>query len=227
MVEMKMTIPKLNSELLAYLIRHEVAPGDRLPALPELAVQLGVSVGKLREQLEVARHLELISVRPRHGMRRESFSFLPGIRASLLFSLASGEGDFQQFSQLRRIIETNLWDEAVVLLTEADKRHLQDLVAKAWEKLRSDPVHIPNGEHRDLHLTIFSRLENPFAQGFLQAYWDAYDTIELTRLADLHYWLAVWQYHEQIVEALCANNWVRGRQLLVEHFDLLPTTWHS
>lgn len=222
-----MNAQSVNSELLTFLITHQVAPGDRLPALPDLADQLGVSVGKLREQLEVARHLELISVRPRHGMRRERFSFLPGVRTSLLFSLASGEGDFQQFSQLRRIIETNLWDEAVVLLTEADKEHLRQLVAKAWEKLRSDPVHIPNGEHRDLHLTIFSRLDNPFVQGLLQAYWDAYETIELTRLADLHYWLTVWQYHEQIVEAIGANDWAHGRQLLVEHFDLLPPTWHS
>jgi DNA-binding FadR family transcriptional regulator len=222
-----MNAQKLNSELLTYLIEREVAPGERLPALPELAVEMQVSVGKLREQLEVARHLELISVRPRHGMRRERFNFLPAVRTSLLFSLASGEGDFQQFSQLRRIIETNLWDEAVVLLTEGDKQHLQNLVARAWEKLRSDPVHIPNGEHRDLHLTIFSRLENPYVQGLLQAYWDAYETIELTRLADLQYWLTVWHYHEQIVTALCHNDWTAGRDLLVEHFDLLPTTWHS
>jgi DNA-binding FadR family transcriptional regulator len=222
-----MTVQKFNSELLTYLIDRQVTPEERLPALPELAVEMKVSVGKLREQLEVARHLELISVRPRLGMRRERFNFLPAVRTSLLFSLASGEGDFQQFSQLRRIIETNLWDEAVVLLTGEDKAHLQGLVAKAWEKLRSDPVHIPNGEHRDLHLTIFSRLENPYVQGLLQAYWDAYETIELTRLADLQYWLNVWHYHEQIVTALCNDDWTAGRQLLVEHFDLLPTTWHS
>jgi DNA-binding FadR family transcriptional regulator len=222
-----MTAQKLNSELLTYLIDRQAAPGERLPALPELAVEMKVSVGKLREQLEVARHLELISVRPRLGMRRERFNFLPAVRTSLLFSLASGEGDFQQFSQLRRIIETNLWEEAVVLLTEGDKQHLQNLVARAWEKLRSDPVHIPNGEHRDLHLTIFSRLENPYVQGLLQAYWDAYETIELTRLADLQYWLNVWHYHEQIVTAIGNDDWTAGRQLLVEHFDLLPTTWHS
>jgi hypothetical protein len=33
----------------------------------------------------------------------------------------------------------------------------------------------------------------------------------------------VWSYHEQIVDALCADEFERGRQLLNEHFALLQT----
>ncbi len=125
-------------------------------------------------------------------------------------------------SRLRRVIEVGFWDEAVVLLTAADKARLGQLVTGAWAKLRGDPVHIPNGEHRQLHLTIFGRLGNPFVQGLLVAYWDAYDASELTRFMRYDYWVDVWTYHEQIVAALCANDFDRGRRLLEEHFALLP-----
>jgi DNA-binding FadR family transcriptional regulator len=213
---------KLNSALLDYLVERAVVPGDRLPALAELAGEMQVSVGKLREQLELARHLNLVSVRPRLGMRREPFDFLATMRTGFLFSLATGEATFSQISQLRRSIEESLWDEAVHQLTAVETNRLQELVTQAWAKLQGDPVYIPNGEHRELHLTIYSRLDNPFVQGLLAAYWEAYEASELTRYADFQYWLNVWTFHSQIVEAICAGEFDRGRQLLKEHFNLLP-----
>lgn len=220
----RMLLEQNNSEaLLKYLIEEEIEPGERLPALIDLSQELGVSVGKLREELELVRNLGFVSVRPRHGIRREKFDFHPAVQTSLLFGLASGEATFEQFSLLRRTIETSMWHLAVTSLIIEDKDHLFEIVAAAWKKLQGSPVHIPNDEHRELHLTIFSRLDNPFVQGLLQAYWDAYNAVELTRFADYQYWLDVWNYHEKIVEAIDEGDVEGSRQLLVEHFELLPT----
>jgi DNA-binding FadR family transcriptional regulator len=219
-----MQLTKLDSQFLNYLIEAQIAPGERVPTLQEIGNELGISVGKLREQLEVARNLGLVSVRPRVGIQREPLDFSRAILPSVLFSLGTGEASFIQFSQLRRAIETELWSQAVVLLTEDDKSRLRQVVNQAWQKLRGQPIHVPNGEHRQFHLLIFSRLDNPFVQGLLASYWDAYEASELTRFASYQYWLDVWNYHERIVDALCANEFELGQQLLVEHFDLLPTT---
>ncbi len=217
-----MSLKKPNSEFLTYLVEHSIEPGDRLPSLSEIGEDIGVSIGKLREELAVARGMGVVSARPRLGIQREPFDFAQAILPAIRFSLATGETCFAQLSSLRRAIEVSFWDEAVVLLTPGDKAQLGSLVAGAWAKLRGDPSHIPNGEHRQLHLTIFSRLENPFVQGLLVAYWDAYEASELTRFTRFQYWVDVWTYHEQIVEALCADDFARGRQLLIEHFALLP-----
>ncbi|HEY1407390.1 MAG TPA: FCD domain-containing protein [Promineifilum sp.] len=217
-----MRLEKLDSEFLKYLIAHHAIPGDRLPALTEIGDDMGVSVGKLREELAVAREMGLVSVRPRLGIQREPFDFAEAILPPILFSLATGEASFSQLSRLRQMIEVSFWEEAVVLLTPDDKAALAQLIRSAWAKLRGDPIHIPNGEHRQLHLTIFSRLDNPFVQGFFVAYWDAYDASELTRFMRYRYWVDVWTFHERIVEALCANDFERGRRLLIEHFSLLP-----
>ncbi len=219
-----MQLSKLDSQFLNYLIEAQIAPGERVPTLQEIGNELGISVGKLREQLEVARNLGLVSVRPRVGIQREPLDFSKAILPSVLFSLGTGEASFIQFSQLRRAIETELWLEAVVLLTEDDKACLHEIISQAWHKLRGEPIHVPNGEHRQFHLKIYNRLDNPFVQGVLASYWDAYEASELTRFANYQYWLDVWSYHEKIAEALCTNEFDRGRQLLVEHFDLLPTT---
>lgn len=218
-----MRLDKLDSEFLKYLIDHHVNPGDKLPALSEIGDEMGVSVGKLREGLAVAREMGVVSVRPRLGIQREPFNFAEAILPSILFSLATNETSFAQLSRLRQMIEVSFWNEAVVLLTPEDKTQLGRLVAGAWSKLRGEPIHIPNGEHRQLHLTIFSRLDNPFVQGFLEAYWDAYDASELTRFMRYRYWVDVWTFHERIVESLCANDFECGRELLIEHFSLLPT----
>lgn len=217
-----MNLSKIHPAFLRYLVESNVPPGERLPTLYEIGAELGISVGKLREQLEVARHLGLVSVRPRVGIMRERFSFQTAVLSSLLLGLGTGEAEFEQYSKLRQALESAFWHDAVSHLTADDKQLLQDLVEQAWTKLRGHPIHVPNGEHRQLHLTIFSRLDNPFVLGLLEAYWDAYEASELTRYSSYQYWLDVWTYHERIVDALCGDEFESGRKLLVEHFALLP-----
>lgn len=218
-----MLLHKLDSEFLKYLIDHRVEPGERLPTLNQISDELGVSVGKLREQLEVARSLGFVSVKTRTGIQREAFDFAPAVLTALLFGLGTGETQFVQFSELRRAIEKSMWPQAVKLLTAEDKTELRRLVDLAWDKLRGEPIHVPNGEHRRFHMIIFRHLSNPFVLGLLSAYWDAYEASELTRFMNYQYWLDVWTYHERIVEALEANDFDQGLVLLTEHFSLLPT----
>ncbi len=47
----------LDSDILRYIIQHQLQPGERLPTLAELSQEMGVSVSKVREDLAVARTL--------------------------------------------------------------------------------------------------------------------------------------------------------------------------
>jgi DNA-binding FadR family transcriptional regulator len=213
---------KLDSNFLNYLVDKQIHPGKKLPSLNEISDELGISVGKLREQLEVARNLGLVSVRPRVGIHRQQFTVAPALLQNVLFGLATGEASFEQYGRLRRAVETSFWHDAVVLLKQEDKEKLKAIVANAWAKLRGEPVHVPNIEHRQLHLAIFQRLDNPFVQGIISTYWEAYEVSELTRFVTYQYWIEVWVYHEKIVDAICKNEFDLGRALLIEHFLLLP-----
>jgi DNA-binding FadR family transcriptional regulator len=220
-------ISAIDSEFLRYLLTHGCEPGTRLPALDEISLQTGISIGKLREQLEVARALGLVEVGPRRGIRCRPYEFLPAVRLSLMLALSLDRGSFKAYSTLRIHLEDAFWDEAVALLTDADKASLQDLVARAWAKLNHGRVQIPHAEHRQLHLTIYSRLPNLFVRGLLEAYWDAYEAVELHTYADYDYLQTVWLYHERIVDAICAGDYETGKTLLAEHHALLDKMGNS
>ena len=66
--------PELNSEFLSYLISHCDSDNDRVPSLKELSQKLGVSIAGLREQLEVARVLGVVEVKPKTGIRRVPYT---------------------------------------------------------------------------------------------------------------------------------------------------------
>src|SRR5258708_21152424 len=217
-----MPLKPLDSDLLNYIVDHHLKPGDQLPALTELSQELEINVGKLREQLEVARSLGLVEVRTRTGIRIKDLDFLPAIRLSLLFALALDKSHFEEFTELRNHIEVAFWHEAVAQLTAADKTHLRRLVDAAWEKLNHETlIQIPHAEHRAFHLHIFTHLDNPFVKGLLEAYWEAYEAVELNTYADLHYWQEAWTYHERILNCICEGDFEAARVPFIEHTRLL------
>ncbi|MEZ4728974.1 MAG: FCD domain-containing protein [Caldilineaceae bacterium] len=213
----------VHSEFIDYLLTQASQPGDRLPSLSDLSNKLGLSVGKLREQMEVARMLGLVEVSPRRGIVRTAYNFLPSVRLSLLTALTIDRQHFDAFSSLRSHLEVAYWHEAVALLTAEDKEHLRALIAAARQKLNQLRAQIPYQEHREFHLAIFRRLGNPFVLGLLEAYWDGYEAVELNTYADYRYLEKVWQYHEQIVDAICSGDYLQGQALLIEHMRLLSS----
>jgi DNA-binding FadR family transcriptional regulator len=216
------TVSDSLSEFLRYLAQHEETNGQRLPTLTDLSHELGVSMASLREQLEVARALGLVEVRPRTGTKRLPYSFTPAVRQSLRYALLLNNENFRKYSELRNHIEGAYWFEAVQLLSKEDKQELQHLLARAKEKLNGNPIQVPHEEHRKFHMVIYQRLENPFVTGLLEAYWDAYEAVGLNVFTGgLSYLEEVWEYHTQMVEAICDGDYEAGYQALIQHTDLL------
>lgn len=210
-----------DSELLNYLAENRLLPGQRLPPIRKLSSHMGISVGKLREQLEVARQLGLVEVRPKTGIRFLGYRFLPGLWAGLRFALAIDASCFEQFEALRNHVEAAFFHEAARLLQPEDVQHLRRLIDRAWTLLRGDPIQIPHAEHREFHLTIFTRLENPFVRGLLEAYWEAYEAVGLNVYADYRFLHEVWTYHEMMVEAIQRGDFDAAHAQFVEHTALV------
>jgi DNA-binding FadR family transcriptional regulator len=209
------------SEFVRYLASHPEAENG-FPSLNDLSHETGVSVASLREQLEVARALGFVDVRPRAGIRRLAYSFTPAIRQSLGYAIALNNEYFHKFSDMRNHLEAAYWYEAVAKLTPEDKNELRAILARALEKIRGTPVQVPHEEHRKLHLLIFSRLDNPFVTGIFESYWEAYEAVGLNVFAGGYEYLQeVWQYHEKMVQSICNNQFEAGYDALVKHTDLL------
>lgn len=213
----------LESDLLNYIIQQGYQPGDRLPTIEDLQApeKLGVSVSKVREQLEVARALGLVEVRSKTGTRLKAYSFAPAVHLSLFYALATDLRYFEMFSALRTHLEVAFWHEACGTITEDDQCELRGYIDAARAKLNAPRIRIPFEEHRAFHLTIFKHLENPFVLGLLEAYWDAYEAVELNRYADYSYHTQVWDYHERILDAICMGDFDAAQKAFIEHTRLL------
>ena len=138
-----MSNQRFESEFLDYLIESALDgenESDRLPSLNALSQELGVSVARLREQLEVAKALGFVEVRPRTGIRRLPYSFTPAIWQSLSYAIAIEPGLFLSFAMLRRQVELAFWDRAARALTPEDHAELHDLMEKALRKLNGTPI---------------------------------------------------------------------------------------
>lgn len=200
--------------------------GDSLPPLTTISEHLGISLASLREQLEVARALGLVEVRPRVGVRVLPYSLKPALLQSAGFAIQMDETRFAQFSDLRKQVEAGFWYQGILSMSPADRHSLLSLVERAEEKLRRNPPQLPHEEHRELHLSMYRKLNNPFVLGILEAYWDLYEAIGLAYYTDINYLCRVWDYHRRMVEAILNENLDLGFQLLMEHAGLLTQRQH-
>jgi DNA-binding FadR family transcriptional regulator len=208
------------SEFLQYLASNNRLD-DRIPPLAELSQQLGVSIAILREQLEVARALGLVEVKPRTGIRRLPYTFKPAVKHSLAYAIQTSQSFFPLYADLRKHVEEAYWIEAVMLLSNQDIEQLRGFIRRALEKLRGDPVQIPHTEHREFHLSIYRRLNNVFVMGILETYWELYEAVGLDVYTDFNYLENVWNYHQKMVDAICAGDFSAGYHALADHMELL------
>jgi DNA-binding FadR family transcriptional regulator len=209
------------SEFLRHLAKISEDGEQRIPPLSQLSKDLGISVASLREQLEVARLLGIVEIKPKAGIHKSTYSLKPAVLASMTYAVETNSQWFKHLSNLRKHLEAAYFIEAVQLLSTSDIERLVLLNKRAQEKIRSIPTQLPSTEHRDFHLGIYQRLPNPFVLSILEVYWDLYRSTGLEIYPDLTYIDRVWQYHQRIVDAIRHGNLSQGLQIMVEHMDLL------
>lgn len=215
------TVTDQLSQFLGYLAKNSTTGVEALPSLNDISKELGISVSTLREELAVAKALGLVDVKPRVGIKSLPYSFTPAVSKSLAFAVSTNKEMFRLFSDLRNHIEASYWYHAVSSLDAKDIEELNTIIQSAFTKLKADPIQIPHAEHRQLHLTIYKQLGNPFVVGILEAYWDIYEAVGLSVYEDQTYLDRVWNYHQQMVESITQRDFLSGYQALIAHMDLL------
>jgi DNA-binding FadR family transcriptional regulator len=194
---------------------------NRIPSLTKLGKEKGVSISYLREQLGVARTLGIVEVRPKTGINVLPYRFGPAVNASLEYAIRIDRNLFYKFADLRTKLEAEYWYSAIELLQADDLNKLKSIVKKAIKKVNLDRRTVPHKEHKELHLTIFSRLDNPFVTGFLEAFWESYKKISQSVVNDLDYLVQIWDYHNQIVNAICDGDFEKSYHVMLFHMDFL------
>lgn len=209
------------SALLNYLAAIPIDSDPRIPALSDLSKELGLSVATLREQLESARMLGIVEIKPKAGIRKLPYDFSRAIKPGLQYAMTSGSISFHEFADLRKHLEAAYFIEAVQLLTASDISKLEGLIGAAQVKMASSPGQLPTVEHREFHTCIYRKLQNPYLNGMLEAFWDVYHSSGLEVYPDSAYVERIWQYHDRIIQEVKAKKYAQGLSLLLEHMEMV------
>jgi len=209
------------SDFLEYLLALSRDPNKKIPSIKNIGQELGLSTPCVREQIELARNLGLIEVKPRKGISLLPYDFSPAVVKSLYYAIKSNKEYFVQYSDLRNQLEKSFFIESVKLLDRSDICFLKSIVKNAVKKLNCDQIQIPHQEHRAYHMKIYCKLNNIFVEGLLKSYWDMYELVGLDHFADLSYLKRVWEYHELIIMMISKGEYEKAYQFLEEHINLI------
>lgn len=116
---------RVTSQLEALILENHLQPGDRLPALPELAQRFGVSRTVVREAVGALAAKGLLVVR--HGSRavvRHPSADTVAQSMSLYLRAGQPQLDIAKVSQVRRVLEIEIAGFAAEHRTEADLQQM-------------------------------------------------------------------------------------------------------
>lgn len=209
------------SEFLRYISEKSSMGEERIPSLSVLSKELQVSVSSLREQLEVARVLGFVEVKPKTGIRWLPYNFTPSVLLSVTYAISISQDFFEQFRDLRNHLEGAYFLESVAKLTRNDIEKLRNIVLRAEEKIISIPPKLPHSEHREFHARIFSKIKNQFVLSIFKVYWDIYEYQGYAIINDVDYLKRVWHYHRLVLESIQTGDIIQAMEAFLEHKELM------
>ena len=139
-VTQKTMTDRVEANLMDYLKRSDLSPGDPVPKETELAASLGVSRNVVREALSRLRMLGVVNSRKRRGMVVGHPDLFSGFRRLLDPDMLE-IGTVKEIFELRLVIEVGLADLIYLRITPDDLAELQQLV-ETNEKILSDEKRI-------------------------------------------------------------------------------------
>jgi GntR family transcriptional repressor for pyruvate dehydrogenase complex len=189
-------------------------PGDRLPSITQLAKELQVGSGTIREALRSLQSIGLIKIE--HG----SGVYVTGVRPSTELSSHFqnvGEGLLLALAETRRIVEPELAFLAAERGTDDELTELEGLVRQMEEKYSN------GNDFAELdvlfHRQIAHAARNPILYQTIEGVSDLFLESRRAILLDPNAVLRALRYHALIADALKLRNAPQARLLMQGHMN--------
>ena len=199
----------------AHIIDNALRPGDMLPPETELARHLGVSRTSVSEAVKALESLGVLEVRRGSGLVVREFSL-----QSLLENLSYGHFDLEELAEIteiRRVLEIGMIEEAVARMSPATLDDLLRVVAQMGEQAERGRNF--QAQDRRFHQFLFEAMGNQTLLRLLDVFWLTFN--KAAAHADLQDTepLRTYRDHRAIVEAIAAGDAAATRRALDQHYD--------
>ena len=208
----------LSNQVLKVLLRHITAqglgPGDRLPSERDLAQQLKIGRGPVREALKALETIGAVSRQSSRGtiLQPVDFSFLAETSQYLLLR---SPVDLAELFVTRRLIEVNVIPLVACTATEEQFERLDN--ANRLMEAEIDAGRIPTGADLEFHQALLAAANNKFLAQFGTLVQEYFHDPRHKIMVDDEETRNALNVHRQIVECLRKKQVKRAQELMKEH----------
>ncbi|WP_263770375.1 FadR/GntR family transcriptional regulator [Propionivibrio soli] len=197
------------------ITENELQPGDLLPPEGQLAEDLGVSRGSVREAVKSLESLGIVESRHGEGVGVREFNF-DSVLDFLSFGLAFQPARASEILQIREWLEESAVVAVTPLIDQAQLDQIEKLLV-VWEK-KAAAGESTSDEDRSFHRMLYSPLGNASLLSLIDIFWVVYNALAIRKVPEDRDPLLTVQAHRELFEAVCHRDAPLARQRLSEHF---------
>lgn len=197
----------------------EIREGDKLPSEPELARQLGISRGILREGLAQLKAQGLISRKPKDGTYILPLNRQDGITDPTLRMLKTAS--FRNVMEMRDAIEQKAVALAVERATDEELEELRETFLGKEPKTGDDDLDYY------FHYRLVELSGNSVFMGIVSTYFEEIREIRDTNLDKPDHKKEVRQEHLAILDALCRRDRAAAVAAISSHMQHIWDRWQE
>lgn len=199
-----------------YILSKGLVAGDPLPSEAQIAQELGVARGSVREAIKSLQSLGIIEVRQGYGLFVSPYNFEPLIE-TVRYGMRFDVTTLLELAQVRSFLEYAAIEQAMERINPQDIEQLETLL-QTWQ--HKNTAHEGDAEiDEEFHRILYSSLNNQTLMKFLELFWIAFDS-----LGDDPYIHGPkppnedYLDHRAILDSVKAGDRQMAQQLLLKHF---------
>lgn len=205
----------IQDQIKQFITDRKLGPGDLLPPEGQLADDLGVSRGSVREAIKSLESLGIVEVRQGDGVRVRPFNF-DSIFDFLSYGLVFQPEKATEILQIREWLEGSAVAAAAQTITAAELDEIEALL-DTWEKkaaLREQTSEQDRGFHR----LLYTALGNGSLLSLIDIFWVVYNTLPRQTIGEDANPLATVQAHRDLLAAVRARDSALAQVRMRDHF---------
>lgn len=205
----------IQGQIRQYITDNGLKPGDLLPPEGQIAADLGVSRGSVREAIKALESLGIVEVRHGDGVRVRSFNF-DSILELLSYGVAFDPDKIAEILQIRIWLEDAAIVDALPALDESTLEEMEALLARWQIKARANAD--TSEEDRAFHQLLYAGLGNAALSQLIDIFWVVYHSKPAADKGEDRDPVATVQAHCDLLEAIRRRDPLLARARMRDHF---------
>jgi len=201
-----------------YILDHGLSAGDPLPSETQLAQELGVGRGSVREAIKALQSLGIVEVRHGDGLYVRPYTFDP-ILETLSYGMRFDTTTLAELAQIRILLERAAIEDAVKHIGATDLDRLEALMS-AWQE-RVQTQDDPRDIDEEFHRILYGALNNQTLMKLFEVFWIAFENLDDPVIQDARPAEHDYENHRALLSAIKARDPDLARNLMMRHFGHL------